>query len=93
MIVLDSSTVIEVLHPKDAASHIEPRIFSLEETLHAPHLLDLEFVQVLRRYYASGDIASERGREAMDDLTRIPITRYQHDLLLPRITERKSTWT
>ena len=93
MIVLDSSAVIEVLLRTDAASYIEQRIFSPEETLNEPHLLDLEVAQVLRRYCVSGEIASERGQEAINDLTSIPINRYQHDLLLPRTTERKSTWT
>jgi predicted nucleic acid-binding protein len=90
---LDSSTVIEVLLRTDAASHIEQRIFSAEESLHAPHLLDLEVAQVMRRYYASGEIASERGGEAIDDLTGMPITRYPHDLLLPRIWELRHNLT
>jgi predicted nucleic acid-binding protein len=93
VIVLDSSTVLEVLLRTDAASHIEERIFSPDETLHAPHLLDVEVVQVLRRYYASGEIASERGREAIDDFTGMPITRYPHDLLLPRIWELRHNLT
>lgn len=93
MIVLDSSTIIEVLLRTDAASHVEQRIFSPEESLHAPHLLDLEVAQVLRRYYVSGEIASERGREAIEDLTGMPITRYPHDLLLPRIWELRHNMT
>ena len=93
MIIVDSSTVIEVLLRTDAGHHIEQRIFSPEETLHAPHLLDLEVAQVLRRYYASGEVASERGREAIDDLTALPITRYPHDLLLPRIWDLRHNMT
>jgi hypothetical protein len=30
--------------------------------LHAPHLLDVEVAQVIRRYAASGEIDGERGR-------------------------------
>jgi predicted nucleic acid-binding protein len=31
---------------------LEERLFEADETLHAPHLLDVEVAQVLRRYVA-----------------------------------------
>ena len=93
MIVIDSSAIIEVLLRTESASLIEDRIFSQGETLHAPHLLDLEVAQVLRRYYASGDLDSERGQEAIFDLADFPITRYPHDLFLPRIWQLRHNMT
>ena len=93
MIVIDSSAIIEVLLRTESASLIEDRIFSQGETLHAPHLLDLEVAQVLRRYYASGDVDSERGQEAISDLADFPITRYPHDLFLPRIWQLRHNMT
>jgi predicted nucleic acid-binding protein len=39
----------------------------------------------LRRYAASGQVGAERGRLALLDLTDLPMHRYSHDFLLPRI--------
>lgn len=93
MIVVDASAVIEVLLRSERAARIEERILSAGETLHAPHLLDLEVAQVLRRYCASGEIEPERAEEAMDDLAAFPITRYPHNLFLRRIWELRDNMT
>lgn len=37
-------------------------MFAASETLHAPHLLDVEVAQVVRRYAANSEIEAERGR-------------------------------
>ena len=93
MIVIDSSAVLEVLLRSQAGVEIEKRIFSPRESLVAPHLLDLEVLQVLRRYYAFGEIDSERGKEAIEDLKDLPINRYQHDIFLHRIWELRHNMT
>ena len=49
MIVLDVSAAVDWLLQTSAGQSIEKRIYSRNETLHAPHLLDLEVTQVLRR--------------------------------------------
>ncbi len=85
MIVLDASALLEVLLCTPTGKTIEPRIFAPGETLHAPHLLDVEVAQVLRRYAAGGEVGEERARMALADLTDMPLRRYPHDLLLPRI--------
>ena len=93
MIVIDSSAVLEVLLRSQAGLEIEKRIFSPRESLFAPHLLDLEVVQVLRRYCTSGEIDSERGKEAIEDLKDLPINHYQHDIFLHRIWELRHNMT
>jgi len=93
LIVVDSSAVLEVLLRSQTGLEIEKRIFSPQETLYAPHLLDLEVAQVLRRYCASGEMDAERGREAVRDLADIPINRYPHDVFLPRIWELRPNMT
>lgn len=85
MIVVDASVMIEVLLRMPAAARVERRLFDSGESLHAPHLLDLEVAQVLRRYVADRDIDVARGRAALDDLADVPVRRYAHDLLLPRV--------
>jgi predicted nucleic acid-binding protein len=67
--------------------------FHDQETLHAPHFLDVEIAQVVRRYGALGTIDPERGRAASADLADFPVYRYPHDLLLPRIWELRHNLT
>jgi predicted nucleic acid-binding protein len=64
-------------------------IFAANETLHAPHLIDLEIAQVLRRYVRSSVISAERGAEALADLVDFPLTRYPHFVLLARIWQMR----
>jgi predicted nucleic acid-binding protein len=93
MIVIDASAVLEALLHTPAATAVEARLFAQGETLHAPHLLDVEVAQVLRRFASRGEIAPERGRSALADLADFPLQRYPHDLLLPRIWELRDTVT
>lgn len=39
----------------------------------------------MRHYVQSGELSPARGREALDDLADLPLERYPHSLLLPRI--------
>ncbi len=85
MIVLDASAAIDWLLQTSAGQRIERRIYSKNESLHAPHLLDLEVTQVLRRLVREGTISAHRADEAIRDLLDLRITRYPHFVLLPRI--------
>ncbi|MCI0412006.1 type II toxin-antitoxin system VapC family toxin [bacterium] len=93
MVVVDASVILELLLSTPSSIEIQKRLFSQRETLHAPHLLDLEVVQVLRRYVGSRDMSSDRAREALSDFLDIPIRRYPHDLFLDRIWELRSNMT
>ena len=93
MIVLDASVVLEALLRTRVGLEIENRILSPHETLYAPHLLDLEVTQVLRRYWTSGEMTPERGQQALEDLVDLPINRYPHDLFLSRIWELRDNMT
>ena len=93
MIVLDASAAIEWLLQSTVGIKIDQRIFSPSESLHAPHLLDVEVAQVLRRYVRDKTITVQRGQEALVDLGDIPLSRYPHDFLIPRIWELRGTLT
>ena len=93
MIVLDASAAIEWLLQSPAGIKIGGRIFSPSESLHAPHLLDVEVAQVLRRYAREKTITAERGEEALEDLGDLPLNRYPHDFLIPRVWELRATLT
>ena len=85
--------MLEVLLRSQVGLEIEKRLFAPHESLCAPHLLDLEVTQVLRRYCAIGEIDSERGKEAIDDFKDLPIYRYQHEIFLHRVWELRHNMT
>lgn len=93
MIVVDASALLEVLLRAPAAKAVEDRLFAPRQSLHAPHLLDVEVAQVIRRYAAAGEIDAARGMAALADLADMPLRRYPHDLLLPRIWELRNNLT
>lgn len=93
MIVLDASAVIDLLLRSNGVESIEDRVFAPGQSLHVPHLLDLEVAQVLRRYVMKGEVAESRAEEALDDLAALRLQRYPHDVLLTRIWELRHTVT
>jgi predicted nucleic acid-binding protein len=93
VIVVDASALIETLLRTGAASTLERRLLSSGETLHAPHLIDVEVAQVVRRYAANGDIDGERGGAALADLSDFPLRRYPHDFLLSRVWDLRNNLT
>ena len=93
MIVVDASAVIETLLRTPASEAIEARLFDPRETLHAPQLIDVEVAQAIRRYAANRDIDGERGGAALADLLDLPLRRYPHDFLLPRVWQLRNNLT
>jgi predicted nucleic acid-binding protein len=93
VIVLDASAAIEWLLQSPAGLRIDKRISSPSQPLHAPHLLDVEVAQVLRRYVRDRTLTEQRGQEALEDFSDLPLHRYSHDFLLPRVWELRATLT
>jgi predicted nucleic acid-binding protein len=93
VIVADASVVLELLLRTPASAPVEARLFDSGETLHAPHLLDVEVAQVLRRYAARSEISAARGRLGLGILSRFPILRYPHEPLLTRIWALRANMT
>jgi predicted nucleic acid-binding protein len=93
VIVVDSSIILEVLLRTKSARLIEKKIFSRGQTLHAPHLIDIEIAQVIRRYTSAGEITAERAFQAIEDLIDFRISRYSHEILLARIWELRTNMT
>lgn len=93
MIVVDASAIIEVLLGTPGAAAIERRLFDGGETLHAPHLLDIEVAHALRRLATRGEIDAQRGRTALADLADFPLYRYPHDPLLMRVWDLRRNLT
>ena len=85
MIVLDASAAIDWLLQTPAGRRIEQRIYSRGESLHCPHVMDLEIAQVLRRLVRESAISAHRAQQVIQDLLDVRITRYPHFIFLPRI--------
>jgi predicted nucleic acid-binding protein len=76
VIVVDASAILEFLLNTQAGEAVGDRLVDPVQSIHAPHLLDVEVLQVLRRYVRNGDLDDERCRGAIEDLADLPITRY-----------------
>ncbi|HTF33245.1 MAG TPA: type II toxin-antitoxin system VapC family toxin [Myxococcota bacterium] len=87
MIVLDASAALELLLVTDKGRRVAQRIAPPDETLHAPHLIDLEVAQVLRRYVGRREIGEARAGQAVEDFRDLDLNRYPHDVFLGRIWE------
>ena len=83
MIVIDASAAIDLLVHGPGAAAISARV-KKARALAAPHLLDAEVGQVLRRFERSGAITLAEANAAAADLNALPITRYAHVPLFAR---------
>lgn len=93
MIVLDASAALELLLRGPAAAALEARVFAGGETLHAPHLIDLEIAQVLRRHALSGQMTAAAGGEALEVWRAFSVRRWAHEPLSGRIWALRETLT
>jgi predicted nucleic acid-binding protein len=87
VIVVDASAVAEVVLRRPSAAAVEHRIHDMQESLHAPCLIDVEVANVVRRYAARGEAVDARGPQALEDLVEFPMHRHPHLPLLSRVWE------
>jgi predicted nucleic acid-binding protein len=85
LIVLDASAAVELVLRTDRADRIAARALDPAQHLHAPHLIDIELTQVLRRLVQSRELAPARAELALLDFAHLTIERHPHTLLLRRI--------
>ncbi|MDQ4062818.1 MAG: type II toxin-antitoxin system VapC family toxin [Actinomycetota bacterium] len=94
MIVLDASAAVAVLLNVGLESRrVRKRISQPGETLHVPHLFEIEVLSALRRHSLSGVLPATRARLALDRLREIRLIRYPHTPLLGRIWELRDNLT
>ena len=93
MIVLDASAAVALVLGLEGSWQISHRVFDGRVTLHSPHLIDLEVTQSLRRYVLRGEAGAHRARTALSDFGDLSLTRYPHDVLLPRIWQLRGNLT
>ena len=90
MIVIDASVLTEVLLHTASAAPIRSRLYRPGETLHAPHLLEVEVAHAVRRLVFNMEVDETRGRRALEELALCPLRLYPHTQLLPRIWQLRS---
>lgn len=93
MIVIDASVIVDLLLQGDDAGTLAAHLLTPALVLNAPHLLDVEVTQALRRYAGRGELTAARGRAALAALADFPIDRYPHHLLLARVWECRDNLT
>ena len=84
MIVVDASAVLEFLLQTPLGTRVEARLFRDGDELHAPHLIDVEVTQGLRRLVRSREVSPDRAAEAIADLIDLNLHRHAHLDLLTR---------
>jgi predicted nucleic acid-binding protein len=85
MMVVDASAVIEVLLLTERGARIERRLFGDEASLHAPHLLDVEVLQVLRGLVAARRLEPEVALAKIEALRQMDVLRHAHLDFGPRM--------
>ena len=93
MIVVDASALTEFLLQTALGVRVEARLFRDDDEFHAPHLIDVEIAQALRRLVRTGEVPAERAEEAIADLTDFDLRRHTHVDLLRRTWELRDNFT
>jgi len=91
--VLDASAVVELLLGTRAGRAVSARLADPAVALHAPHLLDVEVAQALRRYVREGEIDAADAAAALEDLRALDVERHAHEPLLDRIWALRQSLT
>jgi predicted nucleic acid-binding protein len=92
VIVIDASALVELLVAgTPRAARLAARV--RQETLHAPHLIDVEVLSVLRSLEARRTLTTAEATRAAQDLAALAMTRYPHDVLSSRIWQLRANLT
>jgi predicted nucleic acid-binding protein len=92
VIVVDTSAMVEYLVGTDPLGEAVSEAIE-GKVLVAPHGLDLEFANALRRLVLAGHTSMHAAHLALATLRSLPMTRHPHTMLLGRIWElRDNMW-
>ena len=87
MKVIDASALVELLLGTPRGLLVADALVDEAESIHMPHLADVEVAHALRRLVAMKAVAERDASEAIADLQDLDIDRHAHDPLLQRIWE------
>jgi predicted nucleic acid-binding protein len=93
VIIVDASALTEFLLQTPLGARVEARLFRDGDEFHAPHLLDVEVAQALRRLVRTGEVFAGRAEEAIADLVDFDLHRHPHMDLLGRAWDLRDNLT
>jgi predicted nucleic acid-binding protein len=82
MPVVDASVLVELLSDGEQADLVKERLDADEYTLWAPHLVDAEVGQALRRWVRLGKLDAGAAGRALWEVDELPVERVEHELLI-----------
>lgn len=86
MLIVDAACLYEVVADTGRAELIRARLVEDEEHA-APHVIDVEVLNVIRRHEMQGLLDATAAAQAVDDLREWPGERFGHRSLLTRVWE------
>jgi predicted nucleic acid-binding protein len=89
MIVVDASVALEILIRTPAGVRHTERVAN--EDVHAPHMIDVEVVNALRRLTFTGGLNRNIAEEALQGMRDWRMERHAHTSLLARIWELRNS--
>jgi predicted nucleic acid-binding protein len=93
LIVVDASAALELLLRTEKGIKVQERVLDSAESLHAPHLIDIEVTQTLRRLVILKEITAVRGKQALEDHLAVNFKRAEHKDLLERVWSLRDSIT
>jgi len=91
VLVIDASALLELLLRTGLADRLMHRALDPATRLHAPHLVDVEVLQGLRRLLHRKQITALRAEQVLEDLSQLLIERHPHQPLIARIWEMRDS--
>lgn len=92
MLVVDSSAALDAIIGIGTPSGLVQRLTD-DGDLHAPHLIDIEVLNALRRLSSQGELSDDRATDALADFRELAIVRYPHIGLSDRIWQLRHNLT
>lgn len=91
--MIDASALVELLLGTPRGLHVAGALVDEDESIHMPHLADVEVAHALRGLVARRAVSERTAREAIADLQDLDIDRHAHDPMLDRIWELRGQVT
>jgi predicted nucleic acid-binding protein len=93
MIVVDASIIVDLFTAGEERVDSIKSTLSVNSSLHAPHLIDVEVAGAIRRGLLHGKIGEATAMTALKAMRDLPLDRYAHLPLMPRAWQLKESVT
>jgi predicted nucleic acid-binding protein len=85
MLVVDASTLVEMIYPTASGLRLIGLVDSIGGSMHAPELMTIEVLQVLRKHERMKLVNPQACDLARKNLFDMDVEMHTHDLLAPRV--------